>query len=111
MTNLTLINAAKGGDNERNNIQTEVQHMLNIKEAATMFRMSEYAIRKGIREGMLPAAQLSGTKGQYLIEPESFRNALKELCVSNIRASLDTGNRERTNNIVNLNTKIRRIQG
>ena len=85
--------------------------MLSIKETAALFKMSDYSIRKGIRERKLPAVQLSGKRGQYLIDPECFRDALREMCANNICRASETDNAEHSGNVVNFNNKIRRIQG
>ena len=77
--------------------------MMTIKEAASAFRLSEYAVRQGIRQGKFPAHQLNGRRGKYLIDSQSFANALKDLCISNIKYNPDT-------NITETDPKIRRIQ-
>lgn len=84
--------------------------ILTIKEAATAFSLSEYAIRQGIRQGKFPAYQLNGSGGKYLIDRESFADALKDLCNSNIRQGISQQNSEFGGGF-DVNTKIRRIQG
>lgn len=81
--------------------------MMTIKEVAQITGMSQYAIRQGIRQGKLPAFQLNGSRGKYMINYDVLQDVLKDLCIQNIprESKIDT-----TGSIVSINTKIRRIQ-
>ena len=84
--------------------------MMTIKEAASTFRLSEYAVRQGIRQGKLPAFQLNGNRGKYVIDSESFADALKDLCAMNLRRTSDAHFAELAG-ATDFGTKIRRIHG
>ena len=83
--------------------------MMTIKEVSQITGISQYALRQGIRQGKLPACQLNSGRGKYLIDYEIFQNTLKDLCIRNVVQASEKN--PLSMNIVDFNTKIRRVQG
>ncbi len=60
-----------------------MKHTLTIREASEVSGLSEYSIRKGVKEGIFPAFQFNGT-GKYHLQADLFLECIKKLCNKNI---------------------------
>jgi excisionase family DNA binding protein len=89
-----------------------MKRVLTIKEAVAITGLSDYAIRQGIRQGKLPACQLGGKRGRYLIDSEALFNAIQNLCIANIQREPDDPDEADypAGNVVDFRTRIRRVQ-
>jgi excisionase family DNA binding protein len=63
--------------------------VMTIKETASVTGISQYTIRKGIKEGVFPAFRIGGIGSKYFIDINEFQNAINDLSKCNLRCEIN----------------------